>query len=36
MNDVNSAEFQSVLDADLNRAMLEAGRVLKRKKSYPL
>lgn len=24
MNDVNSAELQSVLDADLNRAMLEA------------
>ena len=24
MNDVNSAEFQSVLDADLIRAMLEA------------
>ena len=35
MNDVNSAEFQSVLDADLNRAMLEARARLQAEKELP-
>jgi integration host factor subunit alpha len=35
MNDVNSAEFQSVLDADLNRAMLEARARSQAEKELP-
>ncbi|MDE2428509.1 MAG: integration host factor subunit alpha [Burkholderiales bacterium] len=35
MNDVNSAEFQSVLDADLNRAMLEARARSQAEKDLP-
>lgn len=35
MNDVNSAELQSVLDADLNRAMLEARARLQAEKELP-
>ncbi len=35
MNDVNSAEFQSVLDADLNRAMLETRARLQAEKELP-
>lgn len=35
MNDVNSAEFQSVLAADLNRAMLEAQARSQAEKELP-
>ncbi|MBI3286269.1 MAG: integration host factor subunit alpha [Burkholderiales bacterium] len=35
MNDVTSAEFQSVLDADLNRAMLEAKARSQAEKELP-
>jgi len=35
MNDVNSAEFQSVLAADLNRAMLEAKARSQAEKELP-
>ena len=35
MNDVNSAEFQSVLNADLNRAMLEARARSQAEKELP-
>jgi integration host factor subunit alpha len=35
MNDVNSAELQSVLDADLNRAMLEARARSQAEKELP-
>ena len=35
MNDVNSAEFQSVLAADLNRAMLEAKARSQAEKDLP-
>ena len=35
MNDVNSAEFQSVLDADLNRAMLQARARSQAEKELP-
>jgi len=35
MNDVNSAEFQSVLDADLNRAMQEARARSQAEKELP-
>jgi integration host factor subunit alpha len=35
MNDVNSAEFQSVLAADLNRAMLEAQARSQAEKDLP-
>jgi integration host factor subunit alpha len=35
MNDVNSAEFQSVLTADLNRAMLEAKARSQAEKELP-
>jgi integration host factor subunit alpha len=35
MNDVNSAEFQSVLAADLNRAMLEAQARTQAEKNLP-
>jgi integration host factor subunit alpha len=35
MNDVNSAEFQSVLTADLNRAMLEAQARTQAEKNLP-
>ena len=35
MNDVNSAEFHSVLDADLNRAMLQARARSQAEKELP-
>ena len=35
MNDVNTAEFQSVLDADLNRARLEAEARSQAEKNLP-
>ena len=35
MNDVNSAEFQSILNADLNRAMLEAKARSQAEKELP-